>query len=76
MKWLLTVGKEVGLEELRARLEPLDSTIDTSAAVPLDDEDCLVPAEGPPDLPARLADAGLNAVKAYPNSELELFDPR
>jgi hypothetical protein len=74
MRWLLTVGKEVDLEELRARLARLGSTIETESVVPLDDEAQTVRAEGPEDLPSRLADAGLDEVKAYPDSELELYD--
>ncbi len=73
MKWLLTVEEDVDLEELRVQLEQLDSTVDTQAVVPLEDNDRVVPAEGPADLPARLRSAGIDGVTAYPDSELELY---
>lgn len=75
MKWLLTVGKGVDLDVLRAELAQLDSTLGTESPVPLADEEKVVPAEGPTDLPARLAAARIYHVKAYPDSELELYEP-
>jgi hypothetical protein len=74
VRWLLTVGGDVDLEELRVRLEQLDSTVDTAAVVPLGGGGRVVPAEGPTDLPARLERAGIADVSAYPDSELELYD--
>lgn len=74
MRWLLTVGKDVDLDELRGQLAGLGSTVDTESLVPLDEGEQAVPAEGPADLPARLALAGIHEVKAYPDSELELHD--
>lgn len=74
MKWLLTVGNDVDLEELRAALERLGSTVDVEPLAPLDDDDQVLRAEGPEDLPSRLVRAGMKEVKAYPDSELELYE--
>ena len=73
MRWLLTVGKEVDLEELRDELADLGLTVDPGSSVPLGDS-WVVQAEGPEDVPARLAQAGMRKVLAYPDSELELYD--
>jgi hypothetical protein len=73
MRWLLTIGKDVDVQELRTELERLGSTVDPAPSVPLDADEQVVRAEGPDDLPARLTRAGLGAVKAYPDSELELY---
>jgi hypothetical protein len=75
MRWLLTVGKDVDLDELRSALAQLGSTVDPASGVPLDDDEQVVGAEGPNDLPSRLAQAGLSRVKAYPDSDLELYEP-
>jgi hypothetical protein len=53
----------------------LGSTIDPESCVPLEHDEQVIRAEGPEDLPARLERAGLAAVKAYPDSDLELYDP-
>jgi hypothetical protein len=74
MRWLLTVGNDVDLEELRAALERLGSTIDAEPLAPLDKNEQVLRAEGPEDLPSRLAQAGMKDVKAYPDSELELYE--
>lgn len=74
MRWLLTVGNDVDLEELRAALERLGSTVDAEPLAPLDNAEQVLRAEGPEDLPSRLLRAGLKEVKAYPDSELELYE--
>jgi hypothetical protein len=75
MRWLLTIGIDVDLEELTAELARLGSTVDPASPVPLDDEDVVVRAEGPEDLPKMLTQAGLGTVRAYPDSDLELYEP-
>jgi hypothetical protein len=74
MKWLLTVPAGVDLDELRRALAGHGVTVAEDAPIPLDDEDHVVEAEGPPELPALLEHAGLRTVKASPSSELELYD--
>jgi hypothetical protein len=75
MRWQLTVGKDVDVGELGSELARLGSTIDPESCVPLEHDEQVIRAEGPEDLPARLERAGLAAVKAYPDSDLELYDP-
>jgi hypothetical protein len=75
VRWLLTVGAEVDLHELCVRLAPLETTVDTGSALPLDDGGRVVAAEGPDDLPARLERSGVGGVTAYPDSDLELYEP-
>jgi hypothetical protein len=74
MRWLLTIGKDVDLDELTSELARLGSTVDPASSVPLDDEDVVVRAEGPDDLPKMLTQAGLGTVRAYPDSDLELYE--
>lgn len=74
MKWLLTVRNDVDLEELRLELGRLGSTVDAEPLAPLEDDEQVLRAEGPEDLPSRLVRAGMKGVKAYPDSELELYE--
>jgi hypothetical protein len=74
MKWLLTVPAAIDLGELREALAARGVTVDTGSRIPLDEGEHVLEAEGPPELPAMLEHAGLDAVKASPSSDLELYD--
>jgi hypothetical protein len=74
MKWLLTVPAGTDLGELRQALAAHGVILDSAPPIPLDAGEHVVEAEGPRDLPALLDGLGLQAIKASPSSELELYD--
>jgi hypothetical protein len=74
MKWLLTVPAGTDLGELRRALAGHGVTLGTAPPIPLDAGEHVVEAEGPRDLSALLEGLGLQAIKASPSSELELYD--
>ncbi|WP_327733946.1 hypothetical protein OG749_08730 [Streptomyces nojiriensis] len=71
MKWLVTVPVGTDLGELAARLSAVGGTLLDFGPVPLGDDEMALEAEGPPDLPARVAGLGL-PIKVNPSSELDL----
>ena len=74
MKWLLTVPAGIDLGDVVRALAEHGVTVDSGSKIPLDAGDHVVEAEGPPELQAMLARAGLDQVKASPSSDLELYD--
>jgi hypothetical protein len=74
MKWLLTVPAGTDLGELCRALAEHGVTVDSAPPIPLDAGERVVEAEGPHDLPALLEGLGLQAIKASPSSDLELYD--
>ena len=72
MRWLLTTGADSDLDDLAARLAPLGVSLDDEPPVPLDGGEQVVFANGPRDLPQRLAQADLG-VRANRNSDVELY---
>jgi hypothetical protein len=74
MKWLLTVPAGTDLGHLAARLSTVGATLLDADPVPQGDDELVVQAEGPHDLPTRVAGLGL-PIEAYPSSEFDDFGP-
>jgi hypothetical protein len=73
MKWLVTVDTQARLQEVYRFLAELGCTVDPShEPVPLDQNEQVIQAEGPKDLPARAQ--GHPAIRrVYPSSEMTLY---
>lgn len=71
MNWLLTVPTGADLGDLATRLSTVGGTLLDSDPVPIGDDEMVVEAEGPPDLPTRAATLGL-PIKVNPSSEFHL----
>lgn len=72
MDWLVTFRSSVAPEEMRRVLEQSGCAADEVPPVPLDGGEHVVSAQGPPDLPQRLA-LQEGVVKVSPNSSLTLY---
>ncbi|MFE5482290.1 hypothetical protein [Streptomyces sp. NPDC056527] len=71
MKWLLTVPIGTALGDLATRLSTVGGTLLDVEPVPIGDDEMVVQAEGPHDLPTRVAGLGL-PIKVNPSSEFDL----
>ncbi|MEU9862532.1 hypothetical protein AB0D99_16835 [Streptomyces sp. NPDC047971] len=71
MKWLLTVPAGTDLGDLATKLSGVGCTLLDSTPVPIGDDEMVVEAEGPEDLPTRVAGLGL-PVKVNPSSPFDL----
>ncbi|WP_158754866.1 hypothetical protein [Streptomyces sp. NRRL F-2580] len=65
----MPVGTDLG--DLAARLSTVGGALLAYDPVPLGDDEMAVEAEGPPDLPTRVAGLGL-PIKVNPSSEFDL----
>jgi hypothetical protein len=74
MKWLLTIRAGADLEQVRRELARDGITVDVDSCIPLGEDEQVVEAEGPAELPAGLERADLGVLKVSPSSELELYD--
>ncbi|MGW6916861.1 hypothetical protein ACWGB8_23995 [Kitasatospora sp. NPDC054939] len=71
MKWLLTVPAGTDPGDLATRLAAVGATLLDADPVPLGDDELVLQAEGPDDLPARIARLGL-PIKVNPSSGFDL----
>ncbi|MFD9030908.1 hypothetical protein ACFVZW_07105 [Streptomyces sp. NPDC059567] len=71
MKWLLTVPIGTDLGDLATWLSTAGGTLLDVEPVPIGDDEMVVQAEGPHDLPTRVAGLGL-PIKVNPSSEFDL----
>lgn len=69
--WLITVGKDVKLENLEDELKELNSEITNLETIPLDSEEQVVFVAGPSDLPQKLQ-TNPDIISIYSNSEFTL----
>ena len=73
MQWLLTVPADVDLDELARRLIPLDAELSSEPPVPMGNDEQVLGATGPRDLPDRVREAGLPVSKVSPDSGMTLY---
>jgi hypothetical protein len=72
MRWLLTVVPGVDRFSLQGELAPLDVVVADLAPTALGDEQ-VFQADGPGDLPARLADYDCSVIAVHPDSDVEPY---
>lgn len=73
MRWLITTPVDADLDDLRAELSALDGRLSDEPPIPLDDDEHVIGAEGPRDLPSKLASTDVPVTKVSPDSEFELY---
>jgi hypothetical protein len=72
MKWLLTTPAHVDLDTVRREVESVGGKLESDDPVPLGEDEQVLYADGPDDLPERLT-ATPTPIKANPSSEMDLF---
>jgi hypothetical protein len=72
MKWLLTTPVEIDLDGVREEVEAAGGELDPRAAVPLAGGEQVLYAQGPENLPERLAGTKL-PIKVSPDSEMKAY---
>lgn len=72
MKWLLTTSNEVEVRAVRREVEAAGGSLESEDPVPLGEKERVLYAQGPDDLPARLASAS-SLIKISPSSEMDLY---
>lgn len=70
-KWLVTLKKEVGLNQLDKVLKKHNCERSDSMPIPLGDDEQVVAVSGPPDLPQKLQE-NPGIINVYPNSDFTL----
>jgi hypothetical protein len=72
MEWLITLQRDVDVDEIDAMLSQWGSERNDSPPIPLGDSEQAIEVSGPRDLPQK-AQADPRVVKVSPNSTLTLY---
>jgi hypothetical protein len=73
VRWLITVPAEFDLDALAAAVSAADGALGDEEPIPLGDDELVVYAEGPEDLPRSLHDSTSEVLKVSPNSDPEPY---
>jgi hypothetical protein len=73
VRWLLTVRANVEREQLATSVEAAGGSLRDDPPIPLDNNELVFFADGPRDLPRRLAEHDAPVAKVSPDSDLELY---
>jgi hypothetical protein len=72
MEWLVTFKKHVAADDIHRVLAGSGAEAEDAPPIPLGDDEQVVSARGPADLPRRL-EADARVVSVHPNSEMTLY---
>jgi hypothetical protein len=73
VRWLLTVPVGVDTDRLAAVVTSAGGSLRDDPPIPLDDDELVIFADGPRDLPSRLAEHDVPVHKVSPDSDFELY---
>jgi hypothetical protein len=73
MRWLITVRSGANLQSLGDAVAYAHGSLREIDPVPMGEDEVVVFAEGPSDLPQRLGDTGADVLQVSPDSEPEPY---
>jgi hypothetical protein len=73
VRWLLTVPAGVDSDQLAAAVVSAGGHLRDDPPIPLGDDELVIFADGPRDLPSRLAEHDVPVHKVSPDSDFELY---